>query len=56
MRLDLSTEIKRIAKMFKVIVYRDIKNCDNNTAFCTGDEIFIGKFDDSEIELAAFFS
>ncbi len=52
---DISNKIKHIAKMFKVTVCRDIENCDNNTAFCAGNEIFIGKFDDSEIELAAFF-
>ncbi len=56
MCLNIPYEIRRIAKRYGVTVYRDVENCDNNTAFCTGDEIFIGKFDDHDIELIAFFS
>jgi len=44
-----------IANKYKVSVIRDIKNCGKNYGASAGMDIFLGDFDDPEIELIAFF-
>ena len=44
-----------IANEYNVSVIRDTENCDDNYGSCAGKEIFLGNFDDPEIELIAFF-
>lgn len=44
-----------IANEYNVSVIRDIDNCDKNYGSSAGKEIFLGNFDDPEIELVAFF-
>jgi len=38
-----------------VSVKRDTENCEINEGSCAGKQIFLGQFDDPEIELVAFF-
>lgn len=52
---NLPDTIIKIAKSKGVSVVRDTYNCDKNYGASSVNEIFLGEFDDPEIELAAFF-
>ena len=47
--------IVTIAHKYNVSVIRDIEHCGNNYGASAGKEIFLGSFDDPELELVAFF-
>lgn len=51
----LPGEIIKIAKDKDVFIVRDTDNCGKNYGASAGNDIFLGEFDDPEIELAAFF-
>lgn len=51
----ISERIYKLADILKVKVQRDTENCPNNQGASAGDDIYLGKFDDENIELVAFF-
>lgn len=55
MEFALPEEIIKISEKHGVSVFRDIENCNKNSGTSAGHEIFLGEFDDPQIELAAFF-
>ena len=52
---DIPEELILIAKKYNVTVQRDVENCDDNYGASAGKEIWLGNFDDPEIEIVAFF-
>lgn len=44
-----------IAKQYGCILTRDTVNCNRNSGAQSGNELWLGEFDDKEIEAAAFF-
>lgn len=52
---NLKEEIIKIAKQYGVSAIRDTENCKKNNGASAGREIFLGEFEDPQIELAAFF-
>ena len=53
--VDIPKELKSIAIKYNVPVQRDIENCGDNCGACAGRVIYLGRFDDPEIEIIAFF-
>lgn len=53
--IKISYELIDISKKYKVEVIRDEENCEFNHGGCAGRRIYLGKFDDPEIEKIAFF-
>ncbi len=52
---ELPIIIYEIAEKYRANVSRDTENCDCNSGGSAGRNIWLGEFDDDEIELAAFF-
>jgi hypothetical protein len=52
---DIPKAIQDIAKQFDVTVQRDTVNDCNNNGWSAGSDIYLGSFDDPEIEIVAFF-
>lgn len=48
-------EIKKIADKYKIELHLDNENCDKNYGASSGNEIFLGVFDNLEIMMVAFF-
>lgn len=53
--VDIPHFFKQIAHKYNATVIRDVENCDKNSGGSAGKEIFLGEFDDPEIEIVAFF-
>ena len=53
--LEIPETIKKLAEEYGVSVSRDIENCNPNQGAIAGKEIWLGRFDDPEIEVVAFF-
>lgn len=53
--MDIPEALIIIATKYNVSVQRDTENCEDNSGSSAGKEIWLGNFDDSEIETAAFF-
>ena len=47
--------IVHIANLYEVSVIRDVENCGKNSGACSGNMIYLGEFNDPQIELMAFF-
>ena len=52
---DIPRNIFEIANKYEVSVVRDTYNCDHNEGSCACGEISLGSFDESGVELIAFF-
>lgn len=52
---ELSNEILELAKKYNVNVDRDIWNDLKNTSWSAGNDIYIGEYEDYNIELVSFF-
>lgn len=48
-------KLKDVADKYGIIVERDIENCEDNEGSCAYKHIWLGRFDDPEIEIIAFF-
>ena len=51
----IPTYLINIAKEYNVTIKRDTKNCEDNQGASAGRDIYLGNFDDTEIETVAFF-
>lgn len=47
--------IQLIAKDYNVSIQRDTENCEDNHGASAGKDIYLGNFNDPEIEIVAFF-
>lgn len=52
---EIPETIKRLAEKYNVSVTRDIENCSKNNGASADQDIYLGEFDDPDIELVAFF-
>lgn len=52
---EISQTMKDVAAKYGATVRRDTENCDDNQGASAGKEIFLGNFNDLNIELLAFF-
>lgn len=48
-------ELKKIAREYDIILSRDLKNGERNSAYSAGDGIFLNQFDNPDKERFAFF-
>ena len=53
--MKIPENIEKIAKDYNVLIQRDVDNYEQNSGGCAGGCIYLANFDDSEIELVAFF-
>jgi len=53
--MDISDSIQKLAALYDVTVTRDTVNDVVNAGASAGRAIYLGKFDDLDIELVAFF-
>ncbi len=52
---SIPKKLKDISDKYGVIVGRDTENCRTNEGACASRNIWLGSFDDPEIETVAFF-
>ena len=52
---EIPSTIHEIAEKYGAKVSRDIENCGCNRGASAGKDIYLGEFDNEEIELVAFF-
>ena len=53
--MDIPEALLIIADKYNVTVQRDTENCDDNAGGSAGKDIWLGNFNDPEIETVAFF-
>lgn len=51
----IPTPILKLANKYGVIVVRDEENCDRNQGSSAGKNLWLGEFDDPDLEIVAFF-
>lgn len=52
---EIPPEISSLAETYRVRIILDCEHCENNEGAHAGRDIFLGKFDDDELRIVAFF-